>query len=267
MHNMPAMNEEEKKQILKIVNESDYKSFLKGKRIDAKAVYDAFNKVGMDKVPLGNFRSYVRDHIYDIDDVFVAIYLDLIETKLEKVFPSWEEFTSIIDDREYGKLTAEDLDKLEEFREPYEKTDLSLPFDRMIIYCCTAPMSQFRKAIEEKYIDQIQGLKDALDEEKRNHSETRKQLNEETRNSKKIARELEHNNVMMERYEAMLSVDNVVMKLSDLLGIKDVNPDPKALIDSLNKLEVGCLNKQNYKRYMEILAAKYALAKVLEEGM
>lgn len=72
MHNMPAMNEEEKKQILKIVNENDYKKFLKGKKVDAKAVFNAFQKVGMNSVPLGNFRSYVKDHIYDVDDTFVS---------------------------------------------------------------------------------------------------------------------------------------------------------------------------------------------------
>ncbi|MBQ7991849.1 MAG: hypothetical protein IJ252_02350 [Solobacterium sp.] len=266
MHNMPAMSEEEKKQILKIVNENDYKKFLKGKKVDAKAVYSAFQKVGMNSVPLGNFRSYVKDHIYDVDDTFVAIYLELIETKLEKTVPSWDEITDIINDRQYRELSKEDLDKLEEYREAYEKADLPISYDRMIVYCCITPMSQYREAMEEKYKDQLQELKEALETEKKNHAETRKLLNEETRNSKKLTRELEHNKAEMERYESMLSVDSAVIRLSELLGIKDVNPDPKVLIESLNKLEVGSLNRQDYNRYMEILAAKYALAKVLEES-
>jgi hypothetical protein len=64
----------------------------------------------------------------------------------------------------------------------------------------------------------------------------------------------------------MLSVDSVVMRLSEVLGIKDVNPDPKGLLDSLNRLEAGSLNRNDYKRYMEIRAAKYAVAKVLKES-
>lgn len=266
MHNMPAMSEEEKKQLLKFVNDNDYKKFLKGKKIDTKIVYAAFQKVGMSSVPFGNFRSYVKDHIYDPDDTFVAIYLELLETKLERTVPSWVEITSIINDRKYKELSKDDLEKLEEYREAYEKADLPLPYDRMITYCCITSMSQFREAMEAKYKDQLQELKDAIEAEKKSHGETRKLLNEEIRNSKKLSRELEHNKAEMERYESMLSVDNAVIRLSDLLGIKDVNPDPKTLIESLNKLEVGCLNRQDYNRYMEILAAKYALAKVLEES-
>lgn len=267
MHNMPAMTEEEKKQIYKIVSESDYKKFLKNRKFDAKAVFDAFQKVGMNSVAFGNFRSYVKDHIYDADDPFVTVYLELIESKFEKEFASWESFSSIIDDREYKKLSKEDLNRLEEFRDEYEKTDLPLPFDRMIVYCCMTPMSLYREAMEEKYKDTVRHLQESLTEEKTNHAETKRQLTEATRNGKALERQLEQNNKKIEKYESMLTPDNVVMRLADLLGIKEVNPDPKVLIESLNKLEVGCLNRQDYNRYMEILAAKYAIAKVLKEDM
>lgn len=267
MHNMPAMTEDEKKQIYKIVSENDYKQFLRNKKFDAKAVYAAFQKVNMNSVPFGNFRSYVKDHIYDTDDPFVSIYLELIESKLEKDFPSWNAFISAIDDREYKQLSKEDLDKLEEYRGEYDKTDLPLPFDRMIVYSCMTPMSLFREAMEEKYKDTVRLLQESLTEEKNNHNETKRQLSEATRTGKTLERQLEQKNKMIEQYESMLTPDKVVMRLSELLGIKDVNPNPKALIESLNKLEVGCLNRQDYNRYMEILAAKYAIAKVLKEDL
>lgn len=266
MFNFLELEKDDVKKILKVVGEKDYKKVSPSMAPSRLALNNAFQKAELSRVSISVLRSYVEKNVYNSKDEIVIFYCKMLGKKLTSEYKYTDKIAKVIDDNEYDKLTDEQKEKIEEYREEYNANPVIPVFENYVRFLCVASEESLKKIKDEKTQEIMKEKSELIEKLTNDYNRIVNEYNDLYKKNKQANKELDKANKSIESYKKSVSVDNIKYQLSDILP-----PDFKAttyreIYNELSRVEENCLEKSDYDLCKRIVAAKYAIVKILKEG-
>ena len=276
MFNFLELDTDNRKRILKYdaaalleevsnVNEKDYKKSSQRIAPPVQALKKAFGKTELSRVDFAKMKMYVNEHCIYPDDEIMKFYNALIDKKLSDNIDFYRQVIELVDDKEYLKLKDDKNDEIESFRSSYEELDMPFDYDTFIRFLCVPSNDSVERMKAEEQNQIIGKLNEIIKEREEDYNKLAKSYNEQIKQIRTLNNDIGRLTNEKEKYEKILSIDNVTAKLGSLLP-NDFEPTTyEEVYSKLNDLEHEQYEKGNYEKCRLIIAAKYSLIKIIDQ--
>lgn len=274
--NFIALDEKTRKALFKLVSEKELKHLAK-KNKNEKQYLRKFKK-SIEKITISeiykyveenNLDKYVKENDSDQEDPIIVDFCTLLGGKIIDKFKNALKVCSIINNSEYEKLDGEQKEKIEEFREEFEKSDLPITLDDFVKINCLPDQQTITTIIINKAVGTISKEKENLENElikiKKQLFDLKTDFNSLNKEKKNIESKNKENEKKLEKINKKYSLDNATIKINKLLKTNFENKTYSELFVELDDLEKELLSKGKYDDILDVLAAKYAITKIQKE--
>ncbi len=264
MFNYLELDTDNRKKILKYVNEKDYKKTSSKIAPPIQALKKAFGKTELSRVDFAKMKMYVNEHNIYPDDEIMKFYNALIDKKLSNNIDFYKQLIELVNDNEYSELIKEKGSEIESFRSSYEELDMPFDYDTFIRFLCVPSNDSVEKMKAEEQNLIIEKLEGIIKEREEDYNKLAKSYNEQIKQIRTLNNDIGKLTNEKEKYEKIISIDSITEKLSSILP-DDFKPySYEEVYLKLNDLEQEQYEKGDYEKCRMIIAAKYSLIKIID---
>lgn len=266
--NFLALSNDDRKSLYKLVTEKEYKTSIKGNSKLNKLYLKVFKKT-MDRTPHAEVVAYVNDNILDTENEICKSFISEVAEKILERFPNADKIEEITNENEYNKLTDEQKQLIDEYKQEYEDAKMPIAFEDFIKFSCKPDNdSLIMEGIKKGTIElgkQLDKTKEKLENEEKKIEDLKAANNALLAEKKEAEKEVKELKKELSKNKKILTLENTVFKLKDILpkGYKETSFEK--IYETLTEMETISLKNKDQKIF-KILAAKYALNKVREEN-
>lgn len=274
MH-LANLEKEKRNKLYKIIKVDDIRVYISKNKL--RKVCLGLLKKDVKKLTKKDLVEYVESCLMNNNeqDPPVKWLCEIVREKFNLKFRQLKDIEGLLKNQHFNMIDSETIDKLGKYRSKYNELDLPLDFDDFIsLYCLPNDLTLLQIEIEknnflnsenQKNLDEIFRLDNENNSLKADVKRLKKDLQENQSITNKLKETTKKQEVYISKYENILSVDNLMVNLSDLIDISNINMDTMQIYDKLVNAETNAVVTKNYELVQKILAAKYALIKLEKE--
>ncbi len=264
MFNYIELEKDDRKKIIKYVNEKEYKKAERRISPPVAALTSAFGKAELSRVDYSTMKSYAYKNCVYPGNEIMKFYNALIERKISENIDFHSRLIELINDRTYSELDDETKGKIEEYRAGYEELDMPFGYDVYIRFLCVPEDSSIEKLKEDTVDQLVKELQSELDKSHDEYNKLVKNFNEQVKQIRSQNNEIAKLKSEKEKYEKLLSVSDITGKLSDVLPEGFEARSYEEVYEKLNEIEADYYLNKEFDKCKRILSAKYAVIKIID---
>ena len=264
MFNYLEIEKEEAKKLIKYVTEKDYKRGTSHFAPPKTALLRAFSKAELSRVDFSTMKAYANKNFVNPDDEVMVFYNKLIDRKLSETISFHSKLQNLVNNGKYEELSEDTKDEIEQYRASFDSLGVPISFDSYIKFLCVPSDSSIEKLNADKSEQKIKELENKINKIQEEYNSLAKDFNDQVKQIRVKNNEIDRLKSQIAEYEQMVSIGNVVGKLSDLLP-KDYRPQSyEEVYKELEKYELQYYENNEFEKCKQILSAKFALINIIE---
>ena len=263
MFNYIELEKDDRKKIIKYVNEKKYKKAERHISPPVAALTSAFGKPELSRVDYSTMRSYVYKNCVYPNNEIIKFYDILVERKMSDNIDFHSKLADLINDRTYSELDDETKAKIEEYRSEFDELEIPFGYDVYIRFLCVPEESSIEKLKEDTVDQLVKEMQSKLDESQNEYNKLAKNFNEQVKQIRNQNNEIARLKSEKDKYEKLLSISNITEKLSDVLPEGFKAETYKEVYEKLNELEKDCYLKKEFDKCKRLLSAEYVVIKII----
>lgn len=270
MMNLANLDSDGRKRYYRIVPIGDFRKFLN--RVHAKPnVFVSKMKKSYDRITTKDLEDYLEKNYTNSDDPIAVAYSDAVNDYVNKRLPQYSDLIRLINGKSYTELDDQLKAEIEKYRADYEFCKFKMTFDDLIKVSCKVDEEDYKKENQkEKQAKETLASLEKIKRENNNlsleNNRLKKQIKKITEDNKReiASKEQEYKKLQSDfkQYKERFTSSSVATTLSKILNHSISGQTYEQIYSELTSIENEASNKDDYSDLENILAAKYAIAKI-----